>query len=81
MGRLFQKNSSQYKIQGWIKASFTVEAAFIVPIILFTIAAGINIGYTMFQEAKASTEIQEEIQELNPVKIVRKNTLMQEVLH
>lgn len=73
MGRL--------KNQRWIKASFTVEAAFIVPIILFTIVGGINIGYTMFQEAEASTEIQEEIKDLNPVKIVRKNTLIQEVLH
>ena len=59
-----------------LKASLTIEAAIIVPIILFTIVGGINIGFEMFQQAKETVEIREELKELNPVKIVRKNSYL-----
>lgn len=51
----------------------------IVPVILFTITGGINIGYQMFSEAKTSAEIHEELDNLDPVEIVRKNTLIQDI--
>ncbi len=60
-----------------VKASFTVEAAVIVPVILFTIIGGINIGYDMFKQAKSTAEIHEELNKLDPVEIVRRNTLIQ----
>lgn len=62
-----------------IKASLTVEAAILVPLALFTIVGGINIGYDLFQEAKLNTEIQEELTELDPIKIVRNNTLIDKI--
>lgn len=63
-----------------MRASFTVEAAFIIPITLFTILGGINIGYDMFKQARESSEIREELKELDPVEIVRKNTLIQGII-
>ncbi len=62
-----------------IKASFTIEASFIVPIALFTIVGGINIGYDIFAQAKTAAVIQEDIQKLDPVGIVRKNTMIGEL--
>ena len=62
-----------------LKAVLTVEAAVIVPVILFTITGGINIGYQMFSEAKTSAEIHEELDNLDPVEIVRKYTLIQDI--
>ena len=63
-----------------IKASFTVEAAVIVPLILFTIAGVIDTGYGMFQEAKAAVEIEEELTKLDQVDIVRNMTFIQQNL-
>lgn len=62
-----------------VKASFTVEAAVIVPVILFTIAGGIKTGYSLFQEAKAAVTVEEELKKLDPVDIVRKKTMIQEM--
>ncbi len=56
-----------------LKASFTIEAAIIVSLIIFTIVAGFNIGFDLFNQSKTIIEIHEEIKELNPVKIVRRN--------
>ena len=63
-----------------VKASITVEAAFIIPMTLFLIVGGINIGYDMFQQARDASKIQEEIQKLDPVKIVRKCTFIQGIM-
>lgn len=62
------------------KASFTVEAAVIVPLILFTIAGGIDLGYKMFQEAKTAIVIEEELANLNPVEIVRNLTMAKDIM-
>lgn len=62
-----------------LKASFTVEAAIIIPFILFAVTGGINIGYEMFREAKLNAEIQEELIKLDPVEIVRKQTFVQQL--
>lgn len=59
-----------------LKASFTIEASIIVPIILFTLAGGIHIGFDMFQQSKEIVKIHEELTELNPVKIVRQNSII-----
>ena len=65
--------------RGWIKANFTVEAAIIVPVILFTIAGGIELGYGMFQDAKIAVEIDQQLKDLDPADIVRRLTVMQEL--
>lgn len=65
--------------QKYVNASYTVEAAVIVPIILFTIAGGIHISFHLFDESKKATAIQEEITELNPVKIIRNLTFLYDV--
>ena len=54
---------------GKMKASLTVEASVLIPFTLFIIVGGINLGYDLFQQ---------ELAELNPVGIVRKNTMIQE---
>lgn len=63
--------------RGMVRASLTVEASILIPFILFAVAGGIKIGYSMFQEAKTVTEIHEELIQLDPVGIVRRNTLLQ----
>lgn len=65
--------------QKYVNASYTLEAAVIVPIILFTIASGIHISFHLFDVAKKATAIQEEIVELDPVKIIRNLTLLDDV--
>ena len=60
-----------------VKASLTVEASFLIPIILFTMVGGIRIGYSMLKETKDVIQIQEELEKLNPVAIVRTKTLVQ----
>ena len=62
-----------------VKGSYTVEAAFMVPFILFTISGGIHLGYQLCQETKAAAVVREETQKLNVVKIVRKNQLFYEL--
>lgn len=62
----------------YVKGSFTVEASFIVPILLFLIVGSIHLGYRLFQEAKAACEISEEIKELDPVSIVRNATFVRD---
>lgn len=61
-----------------VQASFTIEAAFIVPLAIFTMVGGIQIGYDLFQQAKQASVISEELNELDPVHMVRKNTLLHE---
>lgn len=61
-----------------MKASFTVEAAIIVPMIIFTIAGGIQVGYDMFEDAKKCTKIEEGLVKLDAVNIVRNKTIVQE---
>lgn len=60
----------------FVKGSFTVEASFIVPILLFLAVGSINLGYRFFQEAKAACEIHEELEKLDPVSIVRNLTFV-----
>lgn len=62
-----------------LKASLTVESSILIPLALFMAVGGINIGYDLFQQAKSTTEIHKELIELNPVEIVRKNTIIQEL--
>ena len=62
------------------RGSYTLEAAFIVPMILFFILAGIQVGLSFYTEVKADTEIQTELKELDPVDIVRKHTILHQVI-
>lgn len=64
---------------GYVKASMTVEASFLVPIILFTIVGGIKIGYNMLKETKNMIQVQEELEKLDPVELVRTKTLIWEL--
>lgn len=62
-----------------MRASLTVEASILIPLALFMIVGGINIGFDLFQQNRNASEIQEELKELDPIKIVRRNTLVQEL--
>lgn len=59
------------------KASFTVEASILIPITLFIIVGGINLGFDLFQEARTNIEIHEDLIKLDPVEIVRRNSLFE----
>lgn len=61
-----------------VKGSFTVEASFIMPILLFLAVGSINLGYHFFQEAKVACKIHEELKKLDPVSIVRDLTFVKE---
>ena len=63
--------------QGQARAGFTIEAAFLIPIILFVITGTIQTGYDMFREARICCEIQEELEKFDPVEIVYRNTWIQ----
>ena len=65
------------KQKGDVKASLTVEASFLIPIILFTIVGGIKVGYSMLKETKNMIQIEEELTKLDPVELVRTKTLIQ----
>lgn len=67
------------KETGKMRASLTVEASFLIPLALFMIVGGINIGFDLFQQARNASEIQEELEELDPIEIVRKHTLFGEL--
>lgn len=69
----------QWMIQnGKKKAGLTVEASIWIPFALLMILGGINIGYELFQQAKVNAQIHEELVRLDPVGIVRKQTLMEQ---
>lgn len=63
-----------------VKGSYTVEAALMVPFILFTISGGIHLGFQLHQEVRDTAVIRDEIEHLDVVKIVRRNQLLQEHL-
>lgn len=62
-----------------MRASLTIEASILIPLALFMIVGGINIGFDLFQQARSASEIREELEELDPIEIVRKKTLVQEL--
>ncbi len=73
------KRFGQWMIQyGKMKAALTVEASIWIPFAFFMILGGINIGYDLFQQAGINAEIHEELIRLDPVKIVRKQTVMEQ---
>ncbi len=76
MGEVLEKTGLE---KGKLRASLTVEASVLLPVALFIIVGGINLGYDLFQQAKDSAVIEEELEQLNPVEIVRKNTMIQEL--
>ncbi len=76
MGEVLEKTGLE---KGKLRASLTVEASVLLPVALFIIVGGINLGYDLFQQAKDSAAIEEELEQLNPVEIVRKNTMIQEL--
>lgn len=73
MGVIPQNRKKQ---RGRVKASMTVEASFLIPLILFTVVGGIKIGYSLLKETKDIVLIQEELEKLNPVELVRTKTLI-----
>ena len=62
-----------------VKGSYTIEAALMVPFILFTISGGIHLGYQLHQETRQAAVVREEIQKLDVVKLVRRNLLLEEI--
>lgn len=62
-----------------MRASLTVETSILIPLTLFMIVGGINIGFDLFQQTRNASEIQKELEELDPIKILRRNMLVQEL--
>lgn len=61
------------------RASYTVESAILVPMILFFIAGSINLSFQLYKQADKATVIREEITEYNPVETVRKKAFWGEL--
>lgn len=57
------------------RASYTVEAALLTPMLLFLVAGSIQLGYQLYTQAEESTVIREEITEFHPVETVRRQAL------
>lgn len=54
------------------KASYTIEAAIILPIVLFIILGAVRLGVTLHQEVKEEACHYERLEELDAVKEVKK---------
>lgn len=50
-----RRNPKHIKWRKW-RAGYTVEAAFIVPLVLFAMAFAMKLGISMYQEVAAETE-------------------------
>jgi len=61
------------------RASYTVETAILVPMILFFIVGSINLSFQLYKQAGKAAEIREEITEYNPVETVRKKAVWGEL--
>ena len=51
------------------KGSYTVEAAMILPVILFSVIQGLTVGIQLCKEAEESAAYSERLQELHAVDI------------
>lgn len=63
-----------------LKASFTVEASVIFPIIIFIIAIVIEIAVLQCQEMEALAEDVSLVTKFNPVKVLRAEEWMKELM-
>ena len=64
-----------------LKASFTVEASVIFPIVIFIVAIVIEIAVSQCQEIENMAEQVSLVTEFNPVKVLRSEEWMKELLH
>ena len=64
-----------------LKASFTVEASVIFPIAIFIVAIVIEIAVSQCQEIENMAEQVSLVTEFNPVKVLRSEEWMKELLH
>lgn len=62
------------------KGSFTIEAAYILPLILFCICIVIEMGISLHQEVRAQVETQMENKPLDMVKCMYRREYMKELL-
>ena len=61
-----KRSGVKHMKRGWKKASFTIEAAIYVPIILFVLFESVNIGLQFFQWSK-TREINVRLKEIKVV--------------
>ncbi|MCU6761900.1 Uncharacterised protein [uncultured Roseburia sp.] len=64
-----------------LKASFTVEASVIFPIAIFIVAIVIEISVSQCREIENMAEQVSLVTEFNPVKVLRSEEWMKELLH
>lgn len=58
-------------MRGLYKASYTIEATIVIPIILFALFQGMRIGMTLCDEVTKYSSYSEELQKLDGVTIFR----------
>lgn len=61
------------------KASYTLEASLVMPIVIFTIFQGMKIGIAMCGEVKESSAYSAELQQLCGVDVFRATTGLEEL--
>ena len=60
------------KERGRVRGVYTVEAAFILPIVIFTMAVGICAGVDLYQETAAVADDHREVDELEELETVHR---------
>lgn len=62
------------------KGSFTIEAAFVLPLILGSMCTAILIGISLYEEVRTRIEVQEQEKALDMVKEMYHRTLIEELM-
>ena len=63
----------------YYKASYTVEASLIMPIVLFTICQGMKIGINLCTEVREASAYSEDLQKLNVVDVFYEKKSIEEL--
>ncbi|MCR5666689.1 MAG: hypothetical protein K6G01_07635 [Eubacterium sp.] len=64
----------------YLKASYTIEAAFIFPIILIILVSAVKISVDFYQEEVAYVKTVKEIVNTKPVKTIRTSEIIKTVM-
>lgn len=60
----------------YLQASYTVEAAILMPLLLFAIMKGLLLGVELYHEVRVSAGGEEQLSEINPAEDIWKRELI-----
>lgn len=71
------KRGHKYRKDIWLQGSYTVEAALLVPILLFAIMKGLLLGIDCYQDVRGSSSNVELLEEVVPTEQIWKWQMVQ----